>query len=60
MIRRRSTKIQLLVFLVLSLLGISYVGFNYVGLGSTLFGAGRLHGQRRISRIPAAYSATPR
>ena len=35
---RRSTKIQLLVFLALSLLGISYVGFNYVGLGATLFG----------------------
>ncbi len=35
---RRSTKIQLLMFLVLSLLGVSYVGFNYVGLGSTLFG----------------------
>lgn len=37
---RRSTKIQLLAFVVLSLLGISYVGFNYVGLGSTLFGPG--------------------
>ncbi len=35
---RRSTKIQLLAFVVLSLLGISYVGFNYVGLGSTLLG----------------------
>jgi phospholipid/cholesterol/gamma-HCH transport system substrate-binding protein len=35
---RRSTKIQLLLFVVLSLLGVSYVGFNYVGLGSTLFG----------------------
>src|SRR6478672_5760456 len=35
---RRSTKIQLLAFLVLSLLGISYVGFNYVGLGAALFG----------------------
>lgn len=37
---RRSTKIQLLLFVVLSLLGVSYVGFNYVGLGSTLFGPG--------------------
>jgi phospholipid/cholesterol/gamma-HCH transport system substrate-binding protein len=37
---RRSTKIQLLVFVVLSLLGISYVGFNYVGLGDALFGPG--------------------
>ncbi|MGI8667607.1 MAG: MCE family protein [Jatrophihabitans sp.] len=37
---RRSTKIQLLAFVVLSLLGISYVGFNYVGLGSTLFDPG--------------------
>ena len=37
---RRSTKIQLLAFLVLSLLGVSYVGFNYVGLGATLFGPG--------------------
>jgi phospholipid/cholesterol/gamma-HCH transport system substrate-binding protein len=35
---RRSTKIQLLLFVALSLLGISYVGFNYVGLGSTLLG----------------------
>lgn len=35
---RRSTKVQLLLFVVLSLLGVSYVGFNYVGLGSTLFG----------------------
>jgi phospholipid/cholesterol/gamma-HCH transport system substrate-binding protein len=35
---RRSTKVQLLVFLALSLLGISYVGFNYVGLGSVLLG----------------------
>ena len=35
---RRSTKIQLLLFVVLSLLGVSYVGFSYVGLGSTLFG----------------------
>jgi phospholipid/cholesterol/gamma-HCH transport system substrate-binding protein len=37
---RRSTKVQLLMFVVLSLLGVSYVGFNYVGLGSTLFGPG--------------------
>lgn len=37
---RRSTKIQLLAFIVLSLLGVSYVGFNYVGLGDTLFGPG--------------------
>ena len=36
----RSTKIQLLAFLTLSLLGISYVGFNYVGLGAVLFGPG--------------------
>jgi phospholipid/cholesterol/gamma-HCH transport system substrate-binding protein len=35
---RRSTKIQLLLFVVLSLVGVSYVGFNYVGLGSQLFG----------------------
>jgi phospholipid/cholesterol/gamma-HCH transport system substrate-binding protein len=37
---RRSTKVQLLMFVVLSLLGVSYVGFSYVGLGSTLFGPG--------------------
>ena len=37
---RRSTKIQLLAFVVISLLGISYVGFNYVGLGAQLFGPG--------------------
>ncbi|HST49683.1 MCE family protein [Jatrophihabitans sp.] len=35
---RRSTKIQLLLFVVLSLLGMSYVGFSYVGLGASLFG----------------------
>jgi phospholipid/cholesterol/gamma-HCH transport system substrate-binding protein len=35
---RRSTKVQLLLFVVLSLLGVSYVGFSYVGLGATLFG----------------------
>jgi len=35
---RRSTKVKLLLFVALSLLGVSYVGFNYVGLGSTLFG----------------------
>jgi phospholipid/cholesterol/gamma-HCH transport system substrate-binding protein len=37
---RRSTKVQLLLFVVLSLLGVSYVGFSYVGLGATLFGPG--------------------
>ena len=37
---RRSTKIQLLAFVVISLLGVSYVAFNYVGLGSQLFGPG--------------------
>lgn len=37
---RRSTKIQLLLFVVLALLGVSYVGFDYVGLGDTLFGPG--------------------
>ncbi len=37
---RRSTKIQLLLFVLLSLLGVSYVGFSYVGLGSMLFGPG--------------------
>ncbi|MDQ1716664.1 MAG: phospholipid/cholesterol/gamma-HCH transport system substrate-binding protein [Pseudonocardiales bacterium] len=37
---RRGTKVQLLAFIVISLLGVSYVGFNYVGLGSTLFGPG--------------------
>ena len=37
---RRSTKIQLLIFVVLSLLGVSYVGFHYVGLGDALFGPG--------------------
>ncbi|HTZ42883.1 MAG TPA: MlaD family protein [Jatrophihabitans sp.] len=35
---RRSTKLQLLAFVVISLLGISYVGFDYVGLGARLFG----------------------
>ena len=35
-----STKIQLLAFVVISLLGMSYVGFNYVGLGAQLFGPG--------------------
>lgn len=36
----RTTKIQLLAFLIVSLLGVSYVGYNYVGLGSALFGPG--------------------
>jgi len=36
---RRSTKLQLLAFLVISLLGVSYVSFDYVGLGAKLFGS---------------------
>ena len=36
----RKTKLQLLAFTALSLLGISYLGFNYVGLDRALFGNG--------------------
>jgi phospholipid/cholesterol/gamma-HCH transport system substrate-binding protein len=36
---RRSVKIQLLAFVVISLLGISYVSSRYVGLTSSLFGS---------------------
>ena len=37
---RRGTKVQLLVFLVITVLGISYVGARYVGLGAALLGDG--------------------
>ena len=37
---RRGTKIQLLVFLVITVLGIGYVGARYVGLGEKLLGDG--------------------
>ena len=36
---RRTVKIQLVAFVVLSLLGISYVSSRYVGLTSSLFGS---------------------
>jgi phospholipid/cholesterol/gamma-HCH transport system substrate-binding protein len=36
----RKTKLQLLAFAVVALLGISYVGFNYVGLDRLLLGTG--------------------
>lgn len=36
----RKTKIKLLAFAALSLLGMSYLGFNYVGLDRALFGNG--------------------
>lgn len=36
---RRSVKIQLLAFVVISLLGITYVSSRYVGLTSSLFGS---------------------
>jgi len=35
---RRSTKIQLIIFVIITLLGISYVSANYVGLFNGLFG----------------------
>ena len=37
---RRGTKIQLLVFLAITILGISYVSAKYVGLGRVLLGGG--------------------
>lgn len=37
---RRGTKVQLVVFLAITVLGISYVGARYVGLGDALFGGG--------------------
>jgi phospholipid/cholesterol/gamma-HCH transport system substrate-binding protein len=36
----RKTRLQLLAFAVVALLGISYVGFNYVGLDRLLLGTG--------------------
>ncbi|HVX43328.1 MAG TPA: MCE family protein [Mycobacteriales bacterium] len=36
----RKVKIQLVIFTVLSLLGVAYVGTNYVGIGAGLFGGG--------------------
>lgn len=36
----RKTKIQLLAFVAIALLGFSYVGFNYVGLDRLLLGTG--------------------
>jgi phospholipid/cholesterol/gamma-HCH transport system substrate-binding protein len=36
---RRSTKVQLLVFVALTLLGVSYISANYIGLPSFLLGA---------------------
>ena len=36
----RKTKLQLLAFLTLSLVGISYLGFTYVGLDRVLLGSG--------------------
>jgi phospholipid/cholesterol/gamma-HCH transport system substrate-binding protein len=36
---RRITKIQLILFVLMSLVGVSFVAFNYVGLGSQLFGS---------------------
>lgn len=35
---RRSVKIQIAAFVVLSLLGVSFLSLNYVGLGARLFG----------------------
>jgi phospholipid/cholesterol/gamma-HCH transport system substrate-binding protein len=34
----RSVKLQVLAFVIVSLLGITFVGFRYVGLGDALFG----------------------
>jgi phospholipid/cholesterol/gamma-HCH transport system substrate-binding protein len=39
---RRTAKLQVLAFLVVSLFGVSYVGVRYVGLGDRLFGGGYL------------------
>jgi phospholipid/cholesterol/gamma-HCH transport system substrate-binding protein len=38
----RTTKLKVLVFLVVSLLGVSYVAVRYVGLGERLLGSGYL------------------
>jgi phospholipid/cholesterol/gamma-HCH transport system substrate-binding protein len=37
---RRGTKVQLLVFALITVLGLSYVSANYVGLGRALLGSG--------------------
>jgi phospholipid/cholesterol/gamma-HCH transport system substrate-binding protein len=36
----RTAKLQVLAFVLVSLLGVSYVGIRYVGLGDRLFGTG--------------------
>ena len=48
---RRSTKIQLVLFVFITLIGVSYVSAEYVGLTKGLFGSQRLHGQRRLPRL---------
>jgi phospholipid/cholesterol/gamma-HCH transport system substrate-binding protein len=37
---RRSTKLQLIAFALITLIGVSYVSARYVGLGARLFGGG--------------------
>ena len=37
---RRGTKVQLAVFLLITVVGVSYVSARYVGLGAALFGGG--------------------
>ena len=37
---RRGVQVQLVAFLLLTVVGISYVSARYVGLGSALFGSG--------------------
>jgi len=35
----RTTKIQILAFIAMSLLGVSYISFRYIGLGDAIFGS---------------------
>ena len=55
----RSTKLKLLAFATLALLGMAYLGFKYVGLDRALLGQ-RVRGGRRLRATPAASSSTPR
>ena len=61
----RLVRLQVLAFVVVSLLGVSYVGVRYVGLGDRLFGAGYVVGLDLAAaggifpNAPVAYRGVP-
>ena len=55
----RTTKIQLVLFVLITLLGVSYVSANYVGLFKGLFGSDGPVPSTRTSPIPVASSPAP-